>query len=159
MNITNMVKAYCSDFFMQSAVFYITIISPIGVLPYYIAGNAGTSSLLWDEFYYLNKYFSFSRLLETFWRVLISMPLYSMLLSAPLSIANIYTLNIYIYKIRDGGYLLTKILFLTIAVVLFVPYWLIIGDYHTVLYSSFPAILTCIFYLLFNMYKENKKEC
>ncbi len=156
MEFINKVKSYYSDFFLQSAVFYVFIISPIGVLPYYIAGSAGTNSLLWQEFYYLHKYFSASRLFETMVNLLLWMPLYSMLLSAPLIITNIYILNIKLYKSKDDNYLTNKLLFMIIVLVLLAPYLLIIGDYHTVLYCSFPAILTTILYLLFMIYKEKK---
>lgn len=156
MKIIDKIKPFYIDFLIQSTVFYIAIISPIGVMPYYMAGSAGTNSILWDKFLYLWKYFSISKLLETLLSLFIWLPLYSILLSAPLCIANIYILKINLYKLGDDDYLATKLLFMIIAGVLLVPYLLIIGDYHTMLYASFPTILTSIMYLLFIVYKENK---
>jgi hypothetical protein len=158
MKFIDKVKPFFTDFLFQSTVFYIAMISPIGVLPYYIAGSAGTNSILWHELYYLNKYFSLSRLLETFGGIFLWMPLYSIVLSAPLSIANIYILRVNTYKLGDDDYFAMKLLFMLIAGSLLVPYIFVVaqGNYHEVLYSAFPAILTSILYLLFVVYKQYK---
>ncbi len=157
MKLINKVKLFYTDFLFQSTVFYIAFISSIGVLPYYMAGSGGTNSLLWDELYYLKQYFSISYLLKTLLNIFVRMPLFSILYSAPLSIANIYILKINTYKF-DEQYLPAKLLFMLIAGFLLVPYLLIVaqGNYHVVLYSAFPSILTSTLYLLLIVYKQHK---
>lgn len=160
MTLIEKIKPFYKDFLLQTTVFYIAIISSIGVLPYYIAGSAGTNSILWDELFYLKKYFSISRLFEALWGIFLWMPLYSVLLSTPLSAANIYILKVNTYKIGDSDYLATKLLFMLIAGIILVPYLLLIaqGNYHVVLYAAFPAILTSIIYLLFVIYRQHQQS-
>ena len=160
MKLINKIKPFYKDFLTQSTIFYIALISPIGVIPYYIAGSAGTNSLLWDELFYLRKYFSASYLLETLMTLLVYAPIHGIILSAPLSIANIYILRVNTYKLGDDDYFATKILFMLIAGVLLVPYIFIIaqGNYHEVLYSAFPAMLTSISYLLLVIYRQHQQS-
>ena len=110
--------------------------------------------------FYLKKYFSVSYLLDTLISLLIYTPIYSIKLSAPLSIANIYILRVNTYKLGEDDYFATKILFMLIAGMLLVPYIFIIaqGNYHEVLYSAFPAMLTSTLYLLLVLNRESKQS-
>ncbi|MEI6312803.1 MAG: hypothetical protein WCP57_11135 [Bacteroidota bacterium] len=156
MQVINKYKPYLSDYFLQSLLFYIFIISPIGVLPYYIIGSDGTNSLLWTEIHNLMNYFSTTKLLKTIFNLLVWLPFYSILLSTPLTIANVYILKINTYTFGENEYFTTKILFMFIVLILLVPYLLLVslGNYHTAIYAAFPAILTSILYLLFVIYKQ-----
>jgi len=159
MKIKANIKLYYKDFLIQSVVFYVTSISSIAVLPYYIAGSAGTNSILWSELYYLNKYFSASRLFETILNLFFLMPVYSLVLSAPLSFANIYILRINKYKIDDDDYFATKLLFMLCTGFLLMVYIFVIalGNYHQVLYALFPTLLTSLTYLMLIIYRQHKK--
>lgn len=153
------IKPLFTDFLFQTLVFYLAIISPLGVLPYYIEGvDANTHSIVWDTFCDLSRFSSLADLLETIWSFFTWMPLNTLKLSAPLSIANICIFKIRPYKSGDDllYYLGSKLFFMPIAGLLFVPYVLIAagGNYHAVLYAAFPAVLTSISYFLFVAYKK-----